>query len=180
GDQVEPGSPVGQVVDAATLELATKVGELDRSNIRVGQTVDVELDSLPGQTYQGTVKTVGGMSTRMFWDDNAGGQFEVSIQFANPDPRWRPGLSAHVVIVGDQRKNALYVPRQALFSKETKRIVYVKNGGGYESKEVKVQNENETRAVVEGLTEGTEVALADPTAPRKAASSVSASPGGTP
>ncbi len=61
----------------------------------------------------------------------------------------------------------LYLPRVAIFLKDGKRIVYVKKGNGYEQREVKIQSQNESRAAVEGLEEGTIVAIADPTAPQK-------------
>ena len=85
------------------------------------------------------------------------------------DPRMRPGLTARIFINGDPRKNVIYVPRQALFLKENKRIVYVRNGSNFEPREVKIQAENESRAAIEGIGAGTEIALIDPTAPRKAA-----------
>jgi hypothetical protein len=65
----------------------------------------------------------------------------------------------------------IYAPRQALFLKENKRIVYVRNGNSFEPREVKIQAQNESRAAIAGISAGTEIALVDPTAPRKAASS---------
>jgi len=64
----------------------------------------------------------------------------------------------------------LYLPRQALFLKDGKRIAYVKKGNGYEQREVKIQSQNESRAAIEGVDEGNIVALVDPTAPRKTGS----------
>lgn len=178
GDQVGPGQAIGQVVDASEMEMVAKVGELERSNIVAGQAVEAELDALPGHIFHGTVKSVGGMSTRRFWEASTGGQFDVSIQISSTDSRLRPGFTAQVSIVGNERKNVLYVPRQALFVKDGKRVVYVKSGGGFDPREVKIQSENESRAAVEGLGEGTAVALADPTAPRRATSSQSSGVGG--
>jgi len=183
GDQVQPGSPIAQVIDSREVEIVCKIDEHDRSNIKAGQPAEVEFDALPGQVFKGTVKTVGGMSTRQFWEENLGGQFDVTIQLPNADSRLRPGLTARVVIRGDEQKNVLYVPRQALFLKDGKRVVYVKNGSGFESREVKIQSESESRAAIEGLNAGSAVALIDPTAPRKAGASSAAAPGiggGTP
>jgi len=183
GDQVEPGSSIAEVIDSREVEMVCKINEHDRSNIKAGQTAEVEFDALPGQVFKGTVKTVGGMSTRQFWEENLGGQFDVTIQLPNADSRLRPGLTARVVIRGDEQKNVLYVPRQALFLKDGKRVVYVKNGSGFESREVKIQSESESRAAIEGLNAGSAVALIDPTAPRKAGASSAAAPGiggGTP
>lgn len=168
GDQVQPGSAIAQVIDPTQMDLTAKVGEEQRSNVKVGQAAEVEFDSIPGQIFQGTVKSVGGMSTRQFWESSTGGEFDISIQLANEDPRLRPGLTAQIVILGDKKKDVLYVPRQALFMKSGKRIVYQKSGQGFEQREVKILCENESRAAVEGLGPDEKVALLDPTAPKKA------------
>jgi HlyD family secretion protein len=168
GDQVQPGSSIAQVVDPQGLDLTSKIGEQDRENVQANQPVEVVFDALPGQVFHGTVKSVGGMSVRDFFTSNTNGTFDVSIQLANEDPRLRSGFSAQIVFLGGSKKNVLYLPRQALFLKDGKRIVYVKKGNGYEQREVKIQSENESRAAVDGLDEGSHVALVDPTAPRKA------------
>jgi HlyD family secretion protein len=170
GDQVQPGSAIAQVVDASQMELTAKIGEQERSNVKVHQSVEVQFDALPGQIFRGTVKAVGGMSTRQFWEANTGGKFDITIQLSNEDPRLRPGLTAQIAVLGDKKKNVLYVPRQALFMKDGKRIVYLKNGKGFEQREVRIQCENESRAAIEGLNADHKVALLDPTAPRRAGS----------
>ena len=178
GDQVEPGRSVGQVIDPKDMELVAKVGELERNNIKEGQAVDVRLDALPGNTFHGTVKTVGGANSRRFWEDDTSTKFEVTITVSNADTRLRPGLTAQIVIHGDPRKGVLYAPRQALFLKESKRVVYVRHGNSFDPREVKIQAENESRAAIEGIADGTEIALIDPTAPRKMAASSSPAGGG--
>jgi len=178
GDQVEPGRSVGQVIDPNGMELVAKVGELERNNVKAGQSVDYQLDAFSETKFHGKVKTVGGNNTRMFWEDDTSTKFEVTITLATTDPRMRPGLTAHLFINSDPRKDVLYVPRQALFLKENKRIIYVRSGNSFEPREVKIQAENESRAAIDGISAGTEIALIDPTAPRKAANSGTASPGG--
>ena len=183
GDQVEPGRTVGQIVDAKEIELSAKVGEHERNNIKEGQPVDLQLYAFPGSTFHGTVKTVGGANTRRMWDDDTSTKFEVTIKLATTDPRMRPGLTAHISINGDPRKDVLYVPRQALFLKENKRVVYVHNGSNFDPREVKIQAENESRAAIDGISAGTEIALIDPTAPRRATNAGTPSPaagGGAP
>jgi hypothetical protein len=154
------------------------VGELERNNVKEGQSVDIQFDAFPGNTFHGTVKTVGGNNTRRFWEEDTSTKFEVTITLATTDARMRPGLTAHILINGDPRKNVLYVPRQALFLKENQRLVYVHNGINFEPREVKIQAENESRAAIEGITAGTEIALVDPTATRKAANTAAPSPPG--
>jgi multidrug efflux pump subunit AcrA (membrane-fusion protein) len=181
GDQVQAGSSIAQVVDPQGLELTAKIGEQDHANVQAGEAVEVVFDALPGQVFHGKVKSVGGMSMQQFFSNNTGGNFEVSIQLADADARLRSGFTAQIVFLGGAKQNVLYLPRQALFLKDGKRIVYVKKGNGYEQREVKIQSENESRATVEGLEEGSKIALVDPTAPRKATgNSASGNPEGTP
>lgn len=176
GDQVQPGSIVARVVDTKEMEVGAKVNERDRGNLRVGQPVDVQLDALPGYTLHGTVKTIGGMATRNFWESDTGGKFDITVQIPGDEPRLRSGFTAQVVVQGDKRQNVLYVPRQSLFSKDGKRVVFVKSGNGFEPHDVKVQCETESRAAIEGLKAGVQVALADPTAPKKASNTAPAMP----
>src|SRR5215469_5146296 len=180
GDQAQAGSAIAQVIDSRDMELAAKVSELDRANISTGQSVEVEFDALPGRVFHGTLKSAGGMVQRsFFFDMTAGSQYDVSVELSDPDPRLLPGLTAQVVILGAKKPNALYIPRQALFLKDGKQTVFLKKGTGFEQIAVKVNFATESRAAIEGLRAGDEVALIDPTAPRKAASSgYSPAPGG--
>jgi HlyD family secretion protein len=180
GDQVESGTTIGQVIDPSSMDLSAKVGELERNSIHEGQSVEIQLDALPAETFHGKVKTLGGMNQRMFWESDNAGRFEVTITLDNKDPRLRPGLTAQIVINGDPRKNVLYVPRYAVFMKDSKRVVYVRKGSNYDPREIKIVAENESRAVVDGIDAGTEIALVDPTAPRKTMNPGASAGGGTP
>jgi HlyD family secretion protein len=167
GDQVQSGSAIAQVVDPRGLDLTSKIGEKDRDKVQMGQPVDVVFDALPGHVFHGTVKSVGGMSVRQFFSNNTNGNFEVSIKLAGEDPRLRSGFTAQIIFLGGSKTNVLFLPRQALMLKDGKRIVYVKKGSGYDQREVKILSENESRAAIDGLEGGDQVALLDPTAPRK-------------
>ncbi len=180
GDQVEAGAKVGQVIDPREMELGAKVGELDRNNIKEGQQVDIKLDAMPGWVLHGTVKSLGGSNNRAFWEADTSAKFDVTIALTGKDPRLRPGLTAQIVIHGEPRKNVLYLPRLAVMLKESKQVAYVKNGSSFEPHELKIVAQNESRVAVEGIAAGTEVALVDPTAPRKVSSSTQPSPGGQP
>ncbi len=141
--------------------------------------MEVVFDALPGRTFHSKVKQVGGMSTHEFFDDDAGGTFDVAMQLSDADARLRPGMTAHLLFLGDTRKDVFYLPRQALFLKDGKHIVYMKRGKDYEQKEIEIKDETESRAVIEGLSDRTAVAMIDPTLPRKqGGGSGPATPGG--
>jgi HlyD family secretion protein len=179
GDQVQPGSPIAQIVDPMEMNLLAHISELSRSNLRVGQAVEIRFNAMPDRVFHGTVKTVAGMGSRAFvFDSTTGGNFDVTMTVPNLDPRLRPGLTADLRFESQTQKGVLIVPRIAVFVKEGKHIVYVRNGGGYQQREVKVVSENESSSAVTGVDEGAQVALRDPTAPVKTPASGAGASGG--
>ena len=175
GDQVQAGSAIVQVLNPAGMNLIAKVAEREHDNIKPGQPVRVTFDALPRDVFHGTVKSVSGMSMQSLFNPDASHGFDVAIQLAATDARLRPGLTAQLVFEGVHKPDVLYVPRQALFMKDGKRIVYLKKGSNYQQREVKIQSESESRAAIEGIEPGSQVALLDPTVPHKQAGTGSAS-----
>jgi HlyD family secretion protein len=180
GDQVEAGRTVGQVIDPTEVELTAQIGESERNNIKEGEAVDFQLDALQGTVFHGNVKTVGLSNAKQFWEGDTANRFEVLIAVSSADPRMRPGLTAQAYIHGEAKKNILYVPRQALFLKDNKQVVYLRKGSNFDPREVRIQAENESRAAIEGVAAGSEIALVDPTAPRKSAGAAVISGAGGP
>lgn len=179
GDQVRPGNAIALVLDIGQMELVAKVSERDRGNIKVGQPVEVRVDGMPERAYQGTVKNIAGMTSGGFFDDDPSHKFDVTVKINQPDDRLRPDFGARVVIEGDQLQRVLCVPRQAVFEKDGKQIVYVKAGGSFEQREVKVEDVTAGVAVIEGLKEGAQVALVDPVKQSNAATSAAGGPART-
>jgi hypothetical protein len=176
GDQANPGTAIANVIDPTEMEVTAKIAERDRGNIQVGQGVDLQFDALPGSSLRGRVKAIGAIATRNFWEDQTAGMFDITVQVPGPEPRLRSGFTTQVAIVGEARKGVLYVSRQAVFMKDGKRIVYLKNGGSFDEREIKVEAETESRAAISGLNEGAEVALVNPLEPRKRAGVSSSGP----
>ena len=81
-----------------------------------------------------------------------------------------------ITVDGKEILNALHVPRQAVFDKNGKTHVFVKVGDRFEQRAVTVAQRTESRVALEGLSEGTEVALIDPTAASRPSSAPSSSP----
>lgn len=169
GDQVSPGAAIAQLLDPADISLTAKVPEREHENIKQGEAVEVVFDALPGAVFRGSVSGLSGMSMQSFFGSDSSHGFDVTIKLDAKDGRLRPGLTAQITFMGDRRTDVLYVPRQAVFMKDGKRVVFLRKGGSYQQREIKVVCEDETRAAVDGLEQGSEVTLLDPTVPRKQA-----------
>ncbi len=163
GDLTFPGRPLAEVFDVGQMEVQAKISEGDRANVNPNQPVEVTVDARPGLTYSGKVKTVAGLASRNMWSASSQKRFEASFQLDQPNADLRPGVSATLLIHGTKLQDVLYLPPQTLFEKDGKQYVYKKSGSTFTPQEIKVKFRTANRIVVEGIEQGVEVALVNPT-----------------
>jgi HlyD family secretion protein len=163
GDTASPGRPIVDIFDVSKMEIRATVNEQERANVTPKQAVRVESSVVPNATLMAKVMTVSGLGRQ---DQVAGPlrSFDVTLELDKPDPRLRPGTSVKVVVPGQKVDNVLLVPRQAVFEKEGKPIVYESTATGFEPKPIKVLHRTESRVALDGVPEGTQVALISPEA----------------
>jgi len=77
GDQVNPGSPVAEILDLSELEVVAQVGELDRANLKEGQSALIQLDAIPGQKIKGRVKSLTGAAKAKASSDDSAKKYDV-------------------------------------------------------------------------------------------------------
>jgi multidrug resistance efflux pump len=180
GDNVFPGRPVADVFDLSQMEIRAKVNEQQRNNVAAGQKAAVESAALPQVKLSARVSAVAGLAQSDWW--GASGplrDFDVTLKIDQTDARLRPGISVQLLLAGTRVDNVLHLPRQAIFEKGGQPVVFVRAGGRFEPRAVKPTHRTESRVSIDGLAEGTEVALVNPESARtKTASKPSASTGG--
>ena len=179
GDSVGGGRQVVDIIEAGKMEVRARIEETERDNLAEGQQADVTVDTLPGHTFKAKVGALAGNASRGdFFEPSASVTrlFDITFQFEAQDPRLKAGASAKVLVHGRELESVLHVPRQAVFEKAGKTHVFVRNGDGFEQREVKVVRRTESRMVLEGIDEGVEIALIDPNAAAKLSGPASAGP----
>jgi multidrug resistance efflux pump len=178
GDEVQPGAFVAQLLDMEQMEMQGKVAEIDRANLSPGEPADIEIYALPRLKITGKVKDVAGAALQSAWFSDSGtSKFGVVIAMDHPDPQLRPGQTGVVAISAGEIKNVLYLPPQAIFAKSGNPVAYVRKGKEFSPEKIKIARRSETRIAVEGLAEGTEVALVNPEeAAQKTSPGAAASP----
>jgi hypothetical protein len=75
----------------------------------------------------------------------------------------KPGMSCNNDIIVDSYRDKILIPLKAIYSKNGKKIVYLKQGGDISEHEIETEAENEEFAVVENsVKEGDVVLLYQP------------------
>ncbi len=172
GDTVSPGRIVAEVFEVSQMEILSKVSETERANMNPGQAAEIRVDARPDEILHAKVKTVAGMASRG-WGPDPMPRFDATFALDQPVKELRPGVTAQVIVAGEEVHDALYLPRQALYDKDSKTIAYVKVSSHFEPREVKIKYRSESRTAIEGLKEGDEVALVNPEEDSKKAKSPS-------
>jgi membrane fusion protein (multidrug efflux system) len=122
GNFVQINTPIFRIVDTSRLEATLNVPERELETLKSGLPVKLQVDALPGKTFEGTVDRVAPVV------DAGSGTFRVICAFAGGG-LLQPGMFGRMRIDYDQRANALVVPRTALLDDEGDPAVFaVRNG----------------------------------------------------
>jgi multidrug efflux pump subunit AcrA (membrane-fusion protein) len=164
GDNVNAGRAVVDIYDISHMEIRAKVNEQERNNVAAGQAATVESDALPGSSLTAKVTSVSGMSASDDFFGSSGPlrEFDVTLELGQAGAGLRPGTTVRLVMAGTRVDNVLHIPRQAIFEKGGKPVVYLRVGDHFDVRPIQATHRTESRIAIEGLPEGAEVALVNP------------------
>ena len=146
GDQVYPGSLFMRVVDTSDMVVSASINQVDIQNVRMGMMAEVRLDAYPDLVLEGRVSRVGAIASM----GAGGGKFmrggsgnylktipvEVSIKVT--DKRVIPDLSASADLLLKEEEADVLAPRESVRVEDGKHVVYVRDGEGFETREVQL------------------------------------------
>jgi RND family efflux transporter MFP subunit len=159
GDVINPmmggfGGGAGGVLtlmDYSKVKIAVGVSAEDIGRIRKGQEAVLQVGSLPGRDFRGSVRVIN------LTADPMSKKFGVEVAFDNPEAVLRPGTFGNLVFEVQSRENALVVPQIAVLENT---YVFVAEGGKAVRKNVALGLQNATMVeVVDGLAEGAMVVV---------------------
>ncbi len=96
--------------DLTKMWVYAKTDESDVGNIKIGKPVTFKVDAFPKDTFHGVVSQVRMNATTV----QSVVTYDTIIEFANPELKLFPGMTAYVTIPVDTVKNALKLPNTAL------------------------------------------------------------------
>jgi HlyD family secretion protein len=96
--------------DLTKMWVYAKTDESDVGNIKIGKAVSFKVDAFPKDTFHGAVSQVRMNATTV----QSVVTYDTIIEFANPELKLFPGMTAYVTIPVDTVKNAMKLPNTAL------------------------------------------------------------------
>jgi HlyD family secretion protein len=164
GATVWQGSPIGEIPDLKAMKAEIFVLEADAAGLAVNQKAVISLQARPDVNYSGKVTQVDKLARPRLRGVPVQ-YFGVTVTLDRTEPSvMKPGTRVRGVLELENLANAFTIPRQAMFEKEGKKIVYRKRGDRFEPVEIAISSSSAGRVVVtKGLKRGDELALVDPT-----------------
>jgi HlyD family secretion protein len=169
GDSVWPGQKLASLPLLDEMEAEVFVLEADAGGLKVGKTARIFVEAHPDTLYTGAIKRVDTLAKRPVRDVPVQ-YFGVTLALDHTEPAvMKPGARVHASLLLESRE-ALVLPRQAVFDQQGQPLVYRWQGAEFEPIKVKLGPSSLGRVVIdEGLNEGDEIALVDPTRSAQAA-----------
>jgi HlyD family secretion protein len=185
------GTIIYTVADLKSMLIKASINEVDIGRVRLNMPVAITVDAFPYKHFEGTVTHISPAATLK----DKVKVFDIEITLKDQVPDFRAGMTANIEVRGEKVADALGVPVEAIFKKNDKELVYVLKGAFddpkegekkprktksgkfdvsdtwqrfFEEREVKVGLVSLEKAqILDGIKNGVEVALEDPTRPRQ-------------
>ena len=146
GAYVSTGTSIVNLEKIDVLKIEFKLPEGALTQITMGQSVEVEVDALPGRTFSAEIYAVNPMV------DVNGRALHVRARMKNPNLMLRPGLFARVTVKGRESREVVVVPESAIVLRAGEAFVYViENGKAVETKVTLGKREAGKVQVISGL-----------------------------
>jgi HlyD family secretion protein len=153
GEVIQPSNPVISFLPDEELNIEVDIYEEDIVNIDVGDRVEIDLIAFPDEEFLGTVTFID--PAEKLIDQVV--YYEIKISLDKITNRMKPGMSADVAIIAEQKNNVLKIPDDALIFEDNKNFVEVyKDNCGIEKREVEIGLEGTDSyiEIISGLEEG--------------------------
>jgi HlyD family secretion protein len=132
GDVVQPGTQALRLDDLSELFLDVQISEIDIPLVEVGQSAELVFDAYFEDTFLGEVSEISPVGQPV----QGVVEYTVRINMLDADERIKPGMTAAVNIVVDEKEDVFVVPNDAIVSIDGQEHVYVKRNDGYEAVQV--------------------------------------------
>ena len=155
GDTPWRGAPLIEIPSQGKKKVEFQVRETQISQIKQGQTVELQVDAMPDSSYQAMITKISSLAHKNKRTNNK--VFEIGAELNSHTPKLKPGMSARCTIIINNIQNAIVIPLQGLINRNNSTGVLMKDGS-FQKIQTAQSSENEI-VVKEGLNTGDQIQL---------------------
>lgn len=152
GEMSAPGSPIFSIIDVSTVKISAGVPEMYITKVKMGQSVNITVDVLPGVNFEGKISYVAPSLS------GVSRTFEVEILINNREKLLKPGMNANVQISEYTRTDAVVINQDLIVDYGDEQYLFVLDGDIARKRVIKLGGRNENMVLIEsGLNPGEKV-----------------------
>lgn len=163
GSELWKGQPLAEIPDLDSMKAEVFVLEADAGGLEVGKTATVVIEAHPDHSFEAEIERVDSVAQPRHRGSPVQ-YFGVQLKLSETDPAiMKPGQRVRARINLTDLDEALVLPRQAVFLEDGKSWAWVRQGAGFEKRQVEIAASSMGLLALEsGLESGDEVALRAP------------------
>lgn len=156
GTQQMAGSVIMTVSDLSVMDAEIEVSETDITNVKLGDTADVEVDAYPDKVIKGYVYEISNSAK----SKGTGTQeqvinFIVKIRILDTDVSLKPGMSCNAEIKVNSKSDVIAIPIQSVTAREEEKQTETTSEDVKRKSEENVKKKEKPKEVVFIVEEGT-------------------------
>ncbi|MBS1989107.1 MAG: efflux RND transporter periplasmic adaptor subunit [Cyanobacteria bacterium SZAS LIN-3] len=152
GEMVHPETSMFKITNLHYVQIYADLPEVDVQRVKLGDHVKIKVPGYPNELFQGTISLI---SQRVHLETRT---LPIRARLVNPSGKLKPNMYAEIDLEGTARR-CLACPKAAVQEHEGRKIVFVKQPGGFEERPIKLGASGEHYfEVLSGLTVGESVA----------------------
>ena len=164
GQEVRERQELIHLPTADSMMVVIRVHESALGKVKIGQSVQIIIDALPGRSFSGKVTKIAPLpdAASVFMNPDLK-VYDTQIMIDGVFPKIRTGMSCKATILIEDHADALSVPLQAVVGHAGETVVYVKSGSSAEPHTVVTGLDNTSMVhIVSGIEAGDVVLLTPP------------------
>ena len=161
GTSLNPSELIGTIPDLSKLIVNLDIPEASRSKVSVGMQAEMRIKALPNLRLSGEVVKIADMASNLnFWDRTSPKIYSTVVSIDGTNAELRTGMTVEVDMISAEIKDVIYVPVEALYTKEGNVYCRVQKKLHPEERMVKIGRSSKSYVeIIEGLEPGDRVFL---------------------
>lgn len=153
GETVSPGVPLVGIISDTAYQVTANIPESDMAKLTSGMDASITLDAYSSDVVF-PAKVVSVSPAGRLVDGVA--TYKTTFQFTESDERIKAGMTADIIVKGEQKENVFAVPQRAVVTKDGVKYVQVLVDGEVKEKEVVLgfRGTDGLVEIIEGVAEG--------------------------
>ncbi|MDB9741364.1 efflux RND transporter periplasmic adaptor subunit [Akkermansiaceae bacterium] len=169
GQKVNPNQTLMRIPKMDNMKIDIEVAEHIISDLIIGQTAVVSIDSIKNRQFPGKVDHISLLPIqKSYWDRGTAQKYNVTVDVDDSHlPKdIKPQITASAEILLNSLEGIISVPIQAVYTVKDRRVVYVRDDSaenGFVERVIKIGKLNTTSIqILSGLEKGEEVLVSEP------------------